>query len=127
MGKRVLIVEDSSVMRHLLTLTVQALPSVNIDEAEDGLAALKTIRAAERPYDLIFLDLNMPVMDGMKLLGFLREEPKAEGTVIAVITTEESEETEEQARGLGASYFVRKPVTRRDVEGIVTEVLGDRV
>jgi two-component system chemotaxis response regulator CheY len=124
MRKRVLIVEDSIVMRELLSLAVTSRPNVDIDEAPDGVAALKAIRAAaERPYDLILLDLNMPVMDGMKLLGFLGKEPAAKNTVVAVVTTEGSEETEKQARGLGARYFLRKPVTKPDVERVLSQVL----
>jgi len=122
--KCVLIVEDSPVMRELLRLTLGRMPgSVAIDQAGDGVAALQAVRAAERPYDLILLDLNMPIMDGMRFLATLDGEPGADGTVVAVVTTEESAETEAEARALGARYFLRKPVTRRQVEGMLLEAL----
>jgi two-component system chemotaxis response regulator CheY len=124
MIRNVLIVEDSNVMRSLLDLAARRLPDVAIDQAGDGVAALKALRGAARPYDLILLDLNMPVMDGMKLLGYLRSDPILEGSVVAIITTEQSSATEEQARSLGARYFLRKPVTRRDIEDLFDEVLG---
>jgi two-component system chemotaxis response regulator CheY len=112
-------------MRQLLSLAIQRLPGVQIDEAGDGVAALKALKtAAQNPYDLVFLDLNMPVMDGMKLLGKLREDPSSANTTVAVVTTTENSETEKQARTLGAKYFVRKPVNRRAVEKILVEVFG---
>ena len=125
MKRRVLIVEDSPAMRHLLSLAVQRLPGVVIDEVGDGMAAFKALKAsAAAPYDLVFLDLNMPVMDGMKLLGMLRGEPSAARTTVAVVTTIDNAETEKQARSLGARYFVKKPVSRRAVDKILAEVFG---
>ncbi len=123
--RRVLIVEDSPAMRHLLSLAVQRLPDVSIDEVGDGVAALKALRAAvDAPYDLVFLDLNMPLMDGLKLLGMLQGDPRSARTTVAVVTTTENAETEKQARSLGARYFVRKPVSRRAVDKILSEVFG---
>ncbi len=126
MDRRVLIVEDSSVMRELLTLAIKKFPAVHVDQAEDGVAALRRIRSEDDPYDLIFLDLNMPIMGGMKLLGYVKDEELAGQTAIAVVTTEESEQVEEQARSLGALYFLRKPVTRRMVEEVLVEVFEAR-
>ncbi len=125
MQKRVLIVEDSPVMRELLILAFRGRPYVEIDQAADGMAGIQAIRKATEPYDLILLDLNMPVMDGMKFLGFLAEEKSAAETVVAVVTTEHSEQAEKQARALGARYYLRKPVKRREIESIITDVIGD--
>ena len=124
--RRVLIVEDSPAMRQLLSLAIQRVPGVSIDEAGDGVAALRALKVAvHNPYDLVILDLNMPVMDGMKLLGKMREDPAAAAaTTIAVVTTSENPEIERQARLLGAKYFVKKPVNRRAVEKILADVFG---
>lgn len=113
-------------MRELLTLAIKKFPPVHIDHAEDGVAALRQIRSVDEAYDLIFLDLNMPIMGGMKLLGYVRDEELLGDTSIAVVTTEESMQTEEQARSLGAAYFLRKPVTRRTVEDVLVEVFEAR-
>ena len=123
--RRVLIVEDSPAMRELLSFAVRRFRDVVLEEAEDGVAALKALKASQaQPYDVVLLDINMPVMDGMKLLGRLRDDPAYGRTTICVITTDESAETETQARALGAKYFVRKPVNRRHIERILAEVLG---
>lgn len=112
-------------MRQLLTLALRALPGVTVDQAPDGVGALKALKlSAGDPYALVFLDLNMPVMDGMKLLARMRDDPAYKKTAVVVVTTEESEETESQARELGARYFVRKPVNRKTIEKIVADVLG---
>ncbi len=125
MQKHVLIVEDSPVMREMLILAFRSRPFVDIDQAGDGMAGIQALRAAPQPYDLILLDLNMPVMDGMKFLHFLATEPNAKGAVVAVVTTENSTQAEAQARSLGAQFYLRKPVTRRDVEAVLAAVIGD--
>jgi two-component system chemotaxis response regulator CheY len=123
--RRVLIVEDSPAMRHLLALAVKRVPGIEIEQAADGVAALKAMKSAQaEPYELVLLDLNMPVMDGMKLLGKVREDPAFARTTVCVVTTEESEEAERQARALGARHFIRKPVKRKTVEKILAEVFG---
>lgn len=119
---RILIVEDSPAMRQLLALAVRKRSGVEVDEASDGLAALKAL--AKTRYDLMFVDLNMPVLDGMKLIKKVRESETSTGggrVRICVVTTESAQATEDQARALGADFFVRKPVARRDVERILHE------
>jgi two-component system chemotaxis response regulator CheY len=123
--RRVLIVDDSPAMRQLVALAVGRVPGIAIDEAGDGVAALKALKlASTQPYDLVFLDLNMPVMDGLKLLGKLNEDRGAAHTAVCVVTTSENPDTERQARALGARYFVRKPVSRRAVDRILADVFG---
>jgi two-component system, chemotaxis family, chemotaxis protein CheY len=118
-GQRsILIVEDSSAMRQLLSLAVRK-HGAQVTEAPDGLAALK-LMATER-YDLVFVDLNMPILDGMKLIQRVRSDHAMAATRICVVTTESARATEEQARMLGADFFLRKPVARRDVDRILAE------
>ncbi len=115
---RILIVEDSTAMRQLLSIAVRRR-GAEVAEASDGLVALRLLH--ESPYDLLFVDLNMPVLDGMKLIKRVREDPNMAGTKICVVTTESAQATEEQARSLGADFFLRKPVSRRDVERVLAE------
>lgn len=122
MSPRILIVEDSPAMRQLLKLALQHVPGVTIDQAADGVAALKALKA--KPYDLVLLDLNMPIMDGMKVLARVRDDAALAKTTVVVLTTEESAETEAKARALGARQFLRKPVNRRTIEKLIAEVFG---
>jgi two-component system chemotaxis response regulator CheY len=115
----ILIVEDSPTMRHLLALAVERR-SAQVAEASDGLAALKLL--AQQRFDLMFVDLNMPILDGMKLIKRVREDATLTATTqICVVTTEGAHATEEQARALGAQYFLRKPVHRRDIEQVLAQ------
>jgi two-component system chemotaxis response regulator CheY len=119
---KILIVEDSPAMRQLLALAVRKRAGVEVQEAPDGLAALKQLASAH--FDLVFVDLNMPILDGMKLIKKIRESEASAGggrVRICVVTTESAQATEDQARALGADFFVRKPVARRDVERILAE------
>ena len=120
--RRVLIVEDSPAMRQLLSLAMLRF-GVLIDQADDGIAALKALKASG-PYDLVLLDLNMPVLDGMKVLKRMRDDPAYGSTSVCVVTTEESVETEEQARALGAQHYLRKPVNRKAIEKVLADVFG---
>ena len=115
---RILIVEDSPLMRQLLALTVKR-SGAEVIEASDGLAALKLL--AQGKFDLLFVDLNMPVLDGMKLIKRVREDPTQAAAQICVVTTESTPGAEEQARALGANFYLRKPVHRRDVEQVLAE------
>jgi two-component system chemotaxis response regulator CheY len=69
----------------------------------------------------MFVDLNMPVLDGMKLIKKVREDKTSAHTKICVVTTESAAATEEQARALGANFFLRKPIHRRDVDQVLAE------
>ncbi|HEX4459376.1 MAG TPA: response regulator [Polyangia bacterium] len=129
---KILIVEDSPAMRQLLTLAVKKRPNVEVAEAGDGLAALKLLSASH--YDLLLMDLNMPILDGMKLIKRVRESETAQPNAassshdqrvrIAIITTESAQATEDQARALGADFFLRKPVSRRDIDKLLSEAFG---
>lgn len=114
---KILIVEDSTAMRQLLAMAVKKRAGAEVSEAPDGLAALKLLSQAH--YDLAFVDLNMPVLDGMKLIKRIRED--GHKTRVCVVTTESAQATEEHARALGADWFLRKPVSRRDVERVLAE------
>jgi len=122
MPKRVLIVEDSPAMRQLLMLAIRRFPQVEVDEVGDGVAALKAL--ATSTYDVVFVDLNMPILDGMKLIRRIREDERYGNARIVVVTTEERPEVEKQALELGASHYVRKPVNRRAIERVLRDVLA---
>ena len=122
MPKRVLIVEDSPAMRQLLMLAIRRFPQVEVDEVGDGVAALKALTTST--YDVVFVDLNMPILDGMKLIKRIREDERYGDARIVVVTTEERPEVEKQALELGASHYVRKPVNRRAIERVLRDVLG---
>lgn len=121
MAIRVLIVEDSPAMRQLLRLALRAYHGIEIIEAQDGVEALKAL--AQGRYDVVFADLNMPILDGMKLIRRVRDDPAHAGTQIVVVTNEDSPDVERQALELGANHFVKKPVNRRAIDRVLRDLL----
>lgn len=120
MSRHILIVDDSSSMRQLLSQVCQRLGDVAVTEALDGLDALKRLSTGR--FDLMFVDVNMPLLDGLKLIQRARAQAQHQGMRICVCTTEA--ETEEQARALGADFFLPKPTQRREVERVLQEVFA---
>ena len=116
-----LVIEDSTTMRQLLTLALRRVPGLQFVEAGNGAEALQLL--AERSFDLILLDLNMPVMDGFGFLERLAERGDPRPPII-VITTESGAVDRERAKSLGAVAYVTKPVRGHELAQTVQQVLG---
>ena len=104
----VLIVEDSPTMRQLIAFALKGIRGVRIVEANDGVDGLKKL-SSER-FDLILTDINMPIMDGLKLVSLVRNDANYKTIPIVVITTEGAQEDRERALALGANDYITKPI-----------------
>ena len=104
----ILIIEDSPTMRQLIAYALKRIKGVRIVEANDGVDGLKKL-SAER-FDLIFTDINMPVMDGLKLVSLVRNDSNYKMIPVVVITTEGAQEDRERALALGANDYITKPI-----------------
>ena len=104
----VLIVEDSPTMRQLIAFALKRIRGVRIVEANDGVDGLKKL-SSER-FDLILTDINMPIMDGLKLVSLVRNDGNYKHIPIVVITTEGAQEDRERALALGANDYITKPI-----------------
>jgi two-component system chemotaxis response regulator CheY len=98
------------------------LPKIRIIEASDGVDGLKKL-AAEK-FDLIFTDINMPIMDGLKLVSLLRNDANYRETPIIVITTEGAQEDRERALALGANDYITKPIQANKILDIARSMLN---
>jgi len=105
---KVLIVEDSPTMRQLIVFALKRLRGMQIFEANDGVDGLKKI--SSESFDLIFTDINMPIMDGLKLVSLVRSDPNYKEVPIVIITTEGANEDRERALALGANEYITKPI-----------------
>jgi two-component system chemotaxis response regulator CheY len=105
---RCLVVEDSKTMRNMLAESLARIPGMQVVEAENGLAGIRAL-AAQR-FDLVVTDVNMPVMDGLKLVRHVRGDPRHEKTPIVVITTESAPNDRDRAMALGANAYIEKPI-----------------
>ena len=120
--QRILIVEDSPTMRQLLVFALRRLASVDIVEAQDGMDGLRKL-SSDR-FDLALIDINMPVMDGLKLIGLMRSEDSLRDVPVVVITTEGAEQDRERALRLGANEYLTKPIQANRVLALVRELLA---
>ena len=97
--RRILIVEDSPTMRQLLVFALRRLSGVEIVEAQDGMDGLRKVSSDH--FDIALIDINMPVMDGLKLIRLMRGEEALKEIPIVVITTEGATE---RGKALGPAY-----------------------
>lgn len=109
MSLRILVVDDSPVMRKMVirTLNMSGLPIEAVHEATQGREALDVL-AREEGINLGLFDVNMPVLNGEELVMLVRAEPKTAALPVVMVSTEGSAERIERLKRLGAA-FVRKP------------------
>jgi len=121
---RVLIVDDSSVMRKIVerSLRQAGLPIAQVLEAGNGAEALAVLQQGK--VDLILCDINMPVMDGLEFVKQLSAMEHAKAVPVVMITTEGSEGHVMQALSAGARGYVRKPFTPDQIKEHVLPALA---
>lgn len=119
---KVLIVDDSLTMRQLISFTLKRLPGIRITEAGDGVEGLKKISAEQ--FDLVFTDINMPVMDGLKLVSLVRGDLGHRDLPIVIITTEGAQEDRERALALGANDYITKPIQPNRILDVTRRILN---
>lgn len=119
MGKRVLAVDDSKTMRDMVAFTLKR-EGFEVVEAEDGLAALEASRGGG--FDLVISDVNMPRMDGITLVGRLRQDPAFRGTPILILTTEADADKKAAGKAAGATGWIVKPFDPSQLVDVVHRV-----
>ena len=116
-----LIVEDSPMMRQLLVFALARVKNLRVTEADDGVDGLRKLAAAK--FDIIITDINMPIMDGLKLVKRVRSDPVHKDVPIIIITTEGAHEDKRRALELGANAYITKPIQAPQVIAKVRELL----
>jgi two-component system chemotaxis response regulator CheY len=119
---KVLVVEDSPTMRQLIVFALKRIRGFQIVEANDGVDGLKKLSAEK--FDLILTDINMPIMDGLKLVSMVRNDPNYKETPIIVITTEGATEDRERALALGANEYITKPIQTMKILDTVKKLMS---
>jgi CheY-like chemotaxis protein len=119
--RSVLIVDDDPFIRKLVATTLEDVAGFQLHEAANGLEAVE--RAAEIEPELVFLDIDMPRMDGIEACRRLREQdPGAAGATIVMLTAAGASENETRARSAGADLFLTKPFSPLDLLRLVDEL-----
>jgi two-component system, chemotaxis family, chemotaxis protein CheY len=117
-----LVVEDSPPMRKMIVFALSRIRGLQVAEADDGVDALR--RLASTKFDLIITDINMPILDGLKLVKRLRADEAYMNVPIIIITTEGASEDRARALSLGANAYITKPIQAPHVIRLVKETLG---
>lgn len=113
-GKKVLVVDDSAVMRQIIKKNLKELGFTDLIEAEDGAAGLK--KAGEEPVDLIVSDWNMPNMTGLEFLKGVRADDKLKGISFIMVTSEADKEKIMEAVQAGVNQYIVKPFNAMQLE-----------
>lgn len=119
-----LIVDDSSIVRKVIikAMRMTDIPFNQVLEAADGIEALETLRS--NWVDLVFLDINMPRMNGVEFMEQLRADPALKDTPVIVISTEGSQERIDKLNSMAVKAYLRKPVTPEQLTATVQNYLG---
>lgn len=120
-GINILVVEDSPTMRQLIVFALKRIKDVSVTEASDGVDGLKKLSAQK--FDLLIADINMPIMDGLKLVSLVRQDQKYKDMPIIIVTTEGAEEDKKRGLTLGANAYLTKPVQTNQLITTVKDLL----
>jgi CheY-like chemotaxis protein len=122
-GNGVLIVDDDEFIRKLIATTLEDVAGFELHEAADGVEAIEVARR-ERP-SLVFLDVDMPRLNGIDACRRLREDDPAGERTIVMLTAAHDDSVEAEAEGAGADMFLTKPFSPLDLLRLVDQ-LGER-
>ena len=104
---KILLVDDSSTMRRIQKNTLTQLGLTDVDEAEDGEAAVAKVQATK--YDLVLMDWNMPKMTGIDALKKIKADPALKSVPIIMVTSESEKSRIIEAIQAGAANYIVKP------------------
>lgn len=119
---RILIVEDSGTMRSLLVQAFESLdPELKIDEAQNGFEALRLL--PRNAYDLIVTDINMPDINGLELVSFVKGNDNYRSIPLMIVSTEGSDRDRNKGLELGAEAYLVKPFEPDELQRLAAGLL----
>ena len=118
----ILVVDDSAVMREMLIACMRPEPGLAFTQAGSGLEASEKLSL--KPFDLVFLDLNMPDIGGIEVVEFIRSQDKLRKLPIIIVTTRGDEGSRTRALEAGATSFMVKPFTPEAIHAKTHTKLG---
>ncbi len=121
--KNILIIDDSeSTRRFVRTILEDLSEEIVVHEATTGLEALKVL--PKEDFALIVTDINMPDVNGLELINFVKKTDAFKSIPIIIISTERSEEDVKRGLSLGADAYITKPFRPEDITEKVKNILG---
>jgi len=122
----ILIVDDSETVRAIIakTMEIAEVPLKTVFQAENGEVGLSILR--DEWIDLVFTDINMPVMGGVEMINIMKEDNMLNSVPVVVVSTEGSKTRMDELLKLGVRSYIRKPFTPENLKEIVDSVLGEQ-
>ncbi len=120
-NKNILIVEDSATTRALIRAVVEEMDDFNIVEAGSGFEALKLLPSLN--FNLIITDINMPDINGLELISFVKNNPRYNHIPLIIVSTERSEEDKKRGMALGATAYITKPFKAQELQEVIKQVI----
>jgi two-component system chemotaxis response regulator CheY len=121
MLRKILAVDDSALIHQMYKLFLSRYKNCKLISAMNGLEALDKL-GQEDGIDLILLDINMPVMNGLEFLQRVQKEPAYQGIPIIIISTEGKEEDTIRGLKMGAKGYVKKPFQASELHGLIEKI-----
>ena len=122
MTKRILVVEDSPMTRSLIVSSLEEIGDFTVIEAENGFQALRKL--PEVNPDLVITDINMPDINGLEVVRFVKQSENFKDIPVIIVTTEGRDVDKERGLRLGADRYLIKPFEPEDLQRFVQELLG---
>ncbi|MCX5719513.1 MAG: response regulator [Nitrospirae bacterium] len=119
--KTILLVEDSATTRALIRAVIDEMGDFNTVEASSGFEALKLLPTQE--CDLVITDINMPDINGLELINFLKNNQRYNHIPLIIVTTERSEEDRKRGMALGATAYITKPFKADELQEVIKRAL----
>ena len=123
MTRKILVVDDDPLIRRLIATTLEDVSGFELLQAEDGQAAVEA--AAATSPQIVFLDIDMPRMDGITACARLRAAPETSESTIVMLTAATDDGAERRASEAGADLFLTKPFSPLDLLRLVDRI-GER-
>lgn len=119
--KSVLIVEDSATTRAMIRSVLEELEDIETYEAVSGFDAIKQLPSEE--FDLVITDINMPDINGLELISFIKNDRRYTDIPLIIVSTESSEEDKKRGVALGANAYITKPFKPLELQELVKSML----
>jgi two-component system chemotaxis response regulator CheY len=122
MAKKILVVEDSPMTRSLIVSALEEIGDFTIIEAANGFQALRKL--PEVSPDLVITDINMPDINGLEVVRFVKQSENFKHIPVIIVTTEGRDVDKERGLRLGADKYLVKPFQPVQLQQFVQELLG---